>query len=68
MSKHRSGYVLRPERRQEIERQRQFVSALDEADPDAAQGALAALNPDVLTDDDIEQDEFHLAREYRRRQ
>jgi hypothetical protein len=67
MPTNRSSYALTPARRESIENQRQFLMELDEADPVALAAALAALDPDVVSDDDVEQDEFHLAREYRRR-
>jgi hypothetical protein len=67
MPRNRQSYALTPARRESIEKQRRFLLELDDADPGALAAALAAIDPDVVSDDDLEQDEFHLAREYRQR-
>lgn len=62
-----SKYALTPARRESLERQRQFLLQLDESDPVAVAAALAALDPDLIDEEDLDQDEYHWAREYQNR-
>ena len=58
---------LTPEHAAALARQRQFLLELEDVDEDARQAALAALDPQSLTDADLDQDAAHLAQEYRSR-
>jgi hypothetical protein len=58
---------LHPRRRAYLERQREFLSDLEEADPEGLALAQAALDPDAATEDELDQDDHHLATEFRYR-
>jgi len=65
------GKQLAPEQRHYLEFQRMLLAEGDNTEPskDGADidEAMAYLDPDVVADEDVQQDDFHLSREYRRR-
>jgi hypothetical protein len=56
---------LRPEQRAYLEAQRELLRGLPHSD-DVAQ-ALEELDPERVSAEDVEEDDFHLSREYRNR-
>lgn len=67
MPRTKAGTPLRPSRKEYVLRQLEYLTDLEDVDPEGLSLARTALSDELLSDEEVDDDEFHLSEEYLRR-